>query len=246
MNCLVSFDRSYGVDVSVAVHVPGRLQVGHEVGERRYDVVVEHADDVRARVERVADQRYVDVLRGAVKLGLELLEDLRQDCEQRAPSRAAGREQALEIDRARRQGRVAESGSGRCCTSILIGSLERDADGLDAQQRARVVRWPRIRRVRRLVAVLRVGAEWNVTSRSAKKSANVFVLVVRHGVDAVLDDRELRADLADADAACRLPYRARRRSGRSTPRSRCRWRSGSPRSKPWSCRGRRHRASGRA
>ncbi len=61
------------VVVAVRRVVDRRRDLLREIRERRHDLVVEGADDVRARVERVADQRDVDVLRGAVELGLELL-----------------------------------------------------------------------------------------------------------------------------------------------------------------------------
>ena len=61
------------VVVAVRRVVDRRRDLLREVRERRHDLVVEGADDVRARVERVADQRDADALGGAVELRSSLL-----------------------------------------------------------------------------------------------------------------------------------------------------------------------------
>ena len=69
-----------GLDAVASV---GRArQLGRELGERGHDVVVEGADDVRAAVECVADDRNREISGGAVELRLEVLEQLRQHLEE--------------------------------------------------------------------------------------------------------------------------------------------------------------------
>ena len=101
------------VDVPVAVLVSRRRQLSSEVGERHDDVVVEGADDVRARVERVADQRDVDVLRGAVEALLEIGEDLRQRLQEQRPVERLAVDQRLRASAAMSRRR---SGRSRGCT----------------------------------------------------------------------------------------------------------------------------------
>ena len=189
------------VVVAVRRVVHRRCDLLREVGERGHDLVVEGADDVRARVERVADER--DAGRPSRRRRAPIssfVQQLRQDLEQQPPVERLAVEERLQPGGQRRRARERLGGALQ-----LDRVGERDARDLDAEDAAGVAGRVGVGRV--LALEIRVGAlerDVEVAEEVAEGEGAVVVdRVVERvvaGVARVLHDAQLGAELDHADA----------------------------------------------